>query len=157
MWLMSVFNPGILVKLTGQNTLPKLDGGLSGCPTNCRFSCELIIFQNKKKYFRSFPEVLVSSDVRHSKNVTFCNVQARQGSSLPGMPEAGRVGRVSFFLLRGHTCKLTGVPRDHMVFVFVWNEEMRSWDHVGPKGHYFNHRFASKVPIASRFHYEHAQ
>ena len=42
---MSVFNPGILVKLTGQETLPKLDEGLLGCSTNCQFSCDLIIFQ----------------------------------------------------------------------------------------------------------------
>ena len=44
------------------------------------FSCDVIIFQNKKNI--NLCEVLVLSDVRPSKNLTFCNVWARQGSSL---------------------------------------------------------------------------
>ena len=43
-------------------------------------SCEVIIFQNKKNI--NLCEVLVLSDVRPSKNLTFCNVWARKGSSL---------------------------------------------------------------------------
>ena len=43
------------------------------------FSCDVIIFQNKKYQLCEF---LVLSYVRPSKNLTFCNVLARQGSSL---------------------------------------------------------------------------
>ena len=40
-------------------------------------SCDVSSFQNK-----NYSEVLVSSDVRPSNNLTFCNVYARERSSL---------------------------------------------------------------------------
>jgi len=47
---------------------------------NSWFSCDVIVLQNKKNINPS--EVLVLSYARPSKNLTFCNVWARQGSSL---------------------------------------------------------------------------
>ena len=48
---------------------------------NSWFSCDVIILQKKKKQINPC-EVLVLSYASPSKNLTFCNVWARQGSSL---------------------------------------------------------------------------
>ena len=46
---------------------------------NSRFSCDVIVFRNKKTTFPS--EVLVASDKRTYRKLTFDNVLARRGSS----------------------------------------------------------------------------
>ena len=46
---------------------------------NSRFSCDVIVFRNKKTTFPS--EVLVASDKRTYRKLTFDNVLAPRGSS----------------------------------------------------------------------------